>query len=283
MARLQARTRGEWEKSRHERLLCLTQALRKLESLPDEHQQDILTTLQNDSNLNSLSLSKDEEDYTDTTPDLTATPPAFQVHPAETSTPSSLGNLPADTSTPDQPTPTGDTSEPAKPNVFIDNARDVLATDGLPENSDIIHKEPATDVDLHALAADKPSRGLHDARSADKPTLMDKTPANKDGSSTTATDNPTDSGNQAATPSKSSTLGDRASVAIASYGSDSDDLAAAQESPGEPKPVRDDPTSITQIADAIPFGGTAITPEVLGSSTGNYQAVTQLRQVRSRK
>ncbi|QRV86376.1 XPG i-region domain-containing protein [Ceratobasidium sp. AG-Ba] len=43
--RLQAETRAAWEKSRHERLLSLTEALVNLESLPQEQQQDVLGDL----------------------------------------------------------------------------------------------------------------------------------------------------------------------------------------------------------------------------------------------
>ncbi|CAE6484392.1 unnamed protein product [Rhizoctonia solani] len=53
--RLQAQARGSWEKSRYERLLSLTQALRGLEGLSAEHQQEALEALQ--TNSHSLSLS----------------------------------------------------------------------------------------------------------------------------------------------------------------------------------------------------------------------------------
>ncbi|CAE6518599.1 unnamed protein product [Rhizoctonia solani] len=46
--RVQAQARGAWEKSRHERLLSLTQALRGLEGLSVDHQQEALKTLQID-------------------------------------------------------------------------------------------------------------------------------------------------------------------------------------------------------------------------------------------
>jgi hypothetical protein len=49
LLRVQAQARGSWEKSRHERLLALTQTLQKLEALPDERRQEILQGLQVDS------------------------------------------------------------------------------------------------------------------------------------------------------------------------------------------------------------------------------------------
>ncbi|CAE6423436.1 unnamed protein product [Rhizoctonia solani] len=48
---MQAQARGAWEKSRHERLLSLTQTLRGLEDMPIEHQEEVLKTLQTDSHL----------------------------------------------------------------------------------------------------------------------------------------------------------------------------------------------------------------------------------------
>jgi hypothetical protein len=48
---MQAQARGDWEKSRHERLLSLTQALRGLEDMPIEHQQEVLKTLKTDPHL----------------------------------------------------------------------------------------------------------------------------------------------------------------------------------------------------------------------------------------
>ncbi|CAE6455125.1 hypothetical protein ACGC1H_004553 [Rhizoctonia solani] len=48
LLRAQAEVRGVWEKSRHERLLSLTQTLRGLEGLSTEHQQEILKALQVD-------------------------------------------------------------------------------------------------------------------------------------------------------------------------------------------------------------------------------------------
>ncbi|KAJ1310004.1 hypothetical protein OPQ81_006760 [Rhizoctonia solani] len=46
LLRVQAQARGVWEKSRHERLLSLTETLRRLEVLPTENQQEVLKTLQ---------------------------------------------------------------------------------------------------------------------------------------------------------------------------------------------------------------------------------------------
>ncbi|KAG8715904.1 hypothetical protein FRC11_013407 [Ceratobasidium sp. 423] len=48
LLRVQAQARGAWEKSRHERLLSLTQTLRGLEDLSVDRQQEVLKTLQVD-------------------------------------------------------------------------------------------------------------------------------------------------------------------------------------------------------------------------------------------
>ncbi|KAG8682154.1 hypothetical protein FRC09_016971 [Ceratobasidium sp. 395] len=45
--RLQAQVRGAWEKSRHERLLSLTEALQSVENLSEDHQQQVLNSLRN--------------------------------------------------------------------------------------------------------------------------------------------------------------------------------------------------------------------------------------------
>ncbi|KAG8739302.1 hypothetical protein FRC12_016366, partial [Ceratobasidium sp. 428] len=45
--RLQAQVRGAWEKSRHERLLSLTEALQSVETLSEDQQQQVLNSLRN--------------------------------------------------------------------------------------------------------------------------------------------------------------------------------------------------------------------------------------------
>ncbi|GAB1517275.1 hypothetical protein RhiTH_000320 [Rhizoctonia solani] len=51
LLRTQAQARGVWEKSRHERLLSLTQALRGLEDMSIENREEVLKTLQVDPQL----------------------------------------------------------------------------------------------------------------------------------------------------------------------------------------------------------------------------------------
>ncbi|CAE6489591.1 unnamed protein product [Rhizoctonia solani] len=104
LLRAQAEVRGVWEKSRHQRLLSLTQALRGLEGLPTEHQQEVFKTLQVDPPL----LPKDDllEVVTPGLVDTTKNQEDMNYYPApESSTDASLSTR--ESLSPEGPDPPG--------------------------------------------------------------------------------------------------------------------------------------------------------------------------------
>ncbi|KAG9101509.1 hypothetical protein FRC06_002973, partial [Ceratobasidium sp. 370] len=147
--RLEAQARAAWEKSRHERLLSLTEVLQNLESLPGEHQKEVLDSLRD----------QVEQTQPPGLPDtmLVLDPPAADTQQGDLAAPAqpTSGHFPESILPVEEPTIPQPDSEPSAA-ISTSSTEEISASQGLSdaESSYVVSPNPA--VDERSIVQDLP-------------------------------------------------------------------------------------------------------------------------------
>lgn len=266
--RLQAKLRGEWEKSRHERLLELTRALQELESMPEEHQKEVLTNLQLEKESGSLPVLKEEE--------ATLVDVPVVLLPSQSSTLdapalSHLGDALTATPTTVEPNPPAEKpSELTKIDISVDTAGDVSITEShkpaAAPGKPAAHSEPsdtaANDVELAE------TNGVHpvDGTALVKKDIAEKAlpPVEVDVKPTSGLDN------QTTTPSESSETPSSPSPTKRPHDPNSDGLALDPGSPGDPAATKGESIPTAPVPDLTVSSDDMAKPKIADTSTGDH-------------
>lgn len=267
--RLQAKVRGEWEKSRHERLLELTRALQELESMPDESQKEVLTNLQFEKESGSLPVLKEEED----TPTLADTPVDLLPSQQPTVDTTILAHLEdVSTATPilvELGSPATKSSELTKIDTPTDATDEVPTATELPKPT-VAPKKAAEQTKLSDNMASDVGPPEADVHPADEPTPVEKDATGKAPLAVEVSVEPTSGDNQTTTPSRPSGTPLPPSSTESSRDPSSDGLALDLGSPSDRTATKDDPTSAAPTPDPALSGNTMAKPEIGDTSAGNH-------------
>ncbi|KAF8610336.1 PIN domain-like protein [Ceratobasidium sp. AG-I] len=265
--RLQAKVRGEWEKSRHERLLELTRVLQELESMPDEDQREVLINLQLERESGSLPVLKEEEDIVadipvvllPSQPPAADTPTLTHLEHDLTATPTVLESKP----------PAAESSEPTTVDIPVDTTGDVSTVTELPKPAAAPGKT-AAHAELSETMASDVGPPEADIRLVDEPKPVKKDAAEKAPPTVEVTVEPTSSDNQTTTPSESSGTPSPPSSTKRPHDPSSDGLALNLGSPSDPTATKDDPTSAAPTPDSALSSDTIAKPEIGGTDAGDH-------------
>lgn len=267
--RLQAKVRGEWEKSRHERLLALTRVLQTLESLPDEDQNEVLTNLQLEKESGSLPLLREE----DTTTLAESSVVELPSQPSAADTPA-LSRLEDDTivaSTPAEPKPpAAEPSEPTNVATSINTTSDVPTVGKLPEPATAPGK-PAADTKTPDTVASDVRPEPDGAYPPDEPMLVKKVAAEKALPAALVADEPKSSlDSQTIAPGQPPGTSSPPSPTMRPRDPVSDDRAPDLGRPSDPTATKDEPISPAPIPDPALSSDSKTKPEIPDTNAGDY-------------
>ncbi|KAG8745973.1 hypothetical protein FRC10_006536 [Ceratobasidium sp. 414] len=155
--RLQAQVRGAWEKSRHERLLSLTEALQNLESLSEDHQKKVLDDLRDQMEQTQPQELEDEQPDT-----ILVLDPSATTAQDDLATPAqpTLGHFPESILPVEEPkAPKSDSVPSASISTSSAKTEEISVPQGLSDAEGSYVVSPSLTVDERPVAQDLPPSG----------------------------------------------------------------------------------------------------------------------------